>query len=298
MKNRLLSRLSVFIGFLLGARAFVTFLLIFALYVSTFFLFNQEESLKSFVFDYKVHGIIFCSFLSIMAGGIINQFYDREKDKITKPFRSKLQSFLGQKYYLYVYLTLNVLSLGIAALISERVFIFFLIYQFLMWFYSHKLSKILIVNNLTFVGLSLYPFFGMLIYYQTYSPHLMMMSAFLFLILLTIDIVKDLLTSNADRIFGYDTIANKFGIKTAKIVAIVLLILNIIVTALIISGNAVHYLMSYYFCVGMFIQVIVVYLLLNRTKFHSFSALNLLRLWVFIGILCMLSDGILTYLHY
>ena len=26
-----------------------------------------------------------------MAGGIINQFYDREKDKITKPFRSKLQ---------------------------------------------------------------------------------------------------------------------------------------------------------------------------------------------------------------
>lgn len=167
-----------------------------------------------------------------------------------------------------------------------------------MWFYSHKLSKILIINNLTFVGLSLYPFFGMLIYYQTYSAHLMMMSAFLFLILLTIDIVKDLLTSNADRIFGYDTIANKFGVKATKIVAIVLLILNIIVSALIIRGNAVHYLMSYYFCVGMFIQVVVVYLLLNRTKFHSFSALNLLRLWVFIGILCMLSDGILTYLHY
>lgn len=81
-----------------------------------------------------------------------------------------------------------------------------------------------------------------------------MMSAFLFLILLTIDIVKDLLTSNADRIFGYDTIANKFGVKATKIVAIVLLILNIIVSALIIRGNAVHYLMSYYFCVGMFIR--------------------------------------------
>ncbi|OPB98822.1 prenyltransferase [Elizabethkingia meningoseptica] len=298
MKNRLLSRLSVFIGFLLGARAFVTFLLIFALYVSTFFLFNQEESLKSFVFDYKVHGIIFCSFLSIMAGGIINQFYDREKDKITKPFRSRLQSFLEQKYFLYAYLTLNILSLGIAAFISQRVFIFFLVYHFLMWFYSHKLSKILIVNNLSFVGLSLYPFFGMLVYYQTYSRHLMLMSAFLFLILLIIDIIKDLLTINADRIFGYVTIANKYGTKTAKTVAVILLILNIVVSAIIVHGNEVHYLMSWYFCAGMFIQILVVYLLLNKTKFYSFSALNILRLWVFIGILCMLTDGILAYLHY
>ena len=141
MKNPILYRISQFVGFLLGARVFVAILLTFALYVSTFFLFNQEESLRDFVFDFKVHGIIFCTVLSIIAGGIINQFYDREKDKLTKPFRSKIQTFLQQKYFLYAYLGLNLISLGIAVLISPRVFFFFLIYHFFMWFYSHKLSK-------------------------------------------------------------------------------------------------------------------------------------------------------------
>ncbi|NAW50419.1 prenyltransferase [Elizabethkingia argentiflava] len=297
MKNYLLSRLSLLIGFLLGAQFFVTFLLIFALYVSTFFLFNQEESLKHFVFNYKVHGIIFCSFLSISAGSIINQFYDREKDKITRPFRSRIQSFLKQKYFLYAYLLLNTLSLGIAAFISYRVFVFFLIYQFLMWLYSHKLSKILILNNLSFVGLSLYPFFGMLVYYQTYSVQLMLMSVFLFLILTSIDIIKDILTFHADRIFGYDTLANTFGIKAAKAITIVLVVLNLYVSAIIVDHHHLHNWMSGYFSVGMLLQIVIVYLLLNKSKFYSFSALNLLRLWVFIGILCMLIDGIIAYLQ-
>lgn len=158
-ENPILYRISQFVGLLLGARIFMLILFAFTLYVSTFFLFNQEESLRAFVFDYKVHGIIFCSLLSIAAGGIINQFYDLEKDRLQKPFRTKLQSFLKQKYYLYSYIALNAISLGIAYVLSPRIFVFFLVYQFLMWFYSHKLSKILIVNNITFVSLTLYPFF-------------------------------------------------------------------------------------------------------------------------------------------
>ena len=129
MKNPILYRISQLIGFLLGARFFVTVLLTCALYVSTFFLFNQEENLRNFVFDFKVHGIIFCAVLSILAGGIINQFYDREKDQLTKPFRTRLQSFFKQKYFLYAYLLLNLFSLTIAFLISPRVFFFFLIYR-------------------------------------------------------------------------------------------------------------------------------------------------------------------------
>lgn len=157
-ENLLLYRISQFVSLLLGARFFVLVFFTITLYVSTFFLFNQEETLRQFVFDYKIHGIIFCSLLSIAAGGIINQFYDIEKDRLQKPFRSKFQSFLKQKYFLYSYIILNIISLGIAYLLSPRIFIFFLIYQFMMWFYSHKLSKILILNNLTFVALTLYPF--------------------------------------------------------------------------------------------------------------------------------------------
>ena len=97
MKNPFFYRISQFVGFLLGARVFVALLLTFALYVSIFFLFNREESLRNFVFDFKVHAIVFCTILSILAGGIINQFYDRERDQLTKPFRTRIQKFFKQK---------------------------------------------------------------------------------------------------------------------------------------------------------------------------------------------------------
>src|SRR5690606_42099612 len=84
-------RISQLIGFLVGARFFMALLLTFALYVSTFFLFNQEENLRQFVFDFRVHGIIFCAVLSILAGGIINQFYDvrSEERRVGKECRSR-----------------------------------------------------------------------------------------------------------------------------------------------------------------------------------------------------------------
>lgn len=287
-------RFSQLIGFLLGAKIFVVAVLAFALYVSTFFLFNHEESLRKFVFDFKVHGIIFCILLSIIAGGIINQFYDREKDLVTKPFRTKIQSFLKQKYFLYAYLSLNFISLGISWFISPRVFVYLLVYQFVMWFYSHRLSKILILNNLTFVSLTLYPFFGMLVYYRTFSVKILLMAAFLFLILLIIDIIKDTLTKNADKIFGYTTIPNFFGSRVARIVLAALLTVLFAVTMMLVYTKGLSSITSYYFACGLFAIALVMYLILNTFKNSNFIALNFLRFWVFVGIIAMLFDGIFT----
>jgi len=292
VSKSLFYRFSQLVGFLLGARFFVAVLLTFALYVSTFFLFNQEESFRRFVFDFKVHGIIFCTVLSILAGGIINQFYDFEKDHIVKPFRTRIQSFIQQKYFLYVYLALTVISLGVASFISYRVLIFFVVYQFFMWFYSHKLSRILILNNFTFVSLTLYPFFGMMVYYQTFSKKVFLMAIFLFLILLCIDIVKDTLTKSVDKAFGYTTIPNYFKSKNTKIILISLLIVTMAVSMKLILKTGISGFMSYYFIGGLFVMVICVYLLLNSSRRTKFLTLNILRFWVFIGILAMLLNGI------
>ncbi len=292
VSKSLFYRFSQFVGFLLGARVFVAVLLTFALYVSTFFLFNQEESLKKFVFDFKVHGIIFCTVLSILAGGIINQFYDLEKDHIVKPFRTRIQSFIAQKYFLYAYLTLSVVSLGVAWMISHRVFAFFIVYQFFMWFYSHKLSRILIINNLTFVSLTLYPFFGMMVYYETFSMKIFLMAIFLFLILLCIDIAKDTLTKSVDKAFGYITIPNYFKSHITKLIIISLLMFTMAVSMQIIAGTGLSGFMSYYFAAGLFVFIFCIYFLLNYTRRSKFITLNILRLWVFVGIIAMLLNGI------
>lgn len=292
-KKPVIYRISQLTGFLLGARFFMTVLLAFALYVSTFFLFNQEESLRTFVFDFRVHAIIFCSLLSILAGGIINQFYDREKDRLVKPFRSRLQAFLKQKYFLYAYLILNTLSLGIALLISTRVVIFFLIYQFLMWLYSHRLSRMLVINNVTFVALTLYPFFGMLVYYRTFSVQIFMMALYLTLMLLLTDIIKDTLTKKADRLFGYMTIPNHFNEKTTSAVISVLLGFTFGVSLLITDWLGLERVMGWYFLLGLIVLVVVFFQMkLKRDRSRSY-ALNMLRIWIFVGILAMLADGII-----
>ncbi len=285
-------RFSQFVGFLLGARFFVAVLLIFALYVSTFFLFNQDENFRKFVFDFKVHGIIFCTVLTILAGGIINQFYDFEKDHVVKPFRTRIQSFIKQKYFLYAYLVLSVISLGVAWMISHNVFAFFVVYQFFMWFYSHKLSRILILNNLTFVSLTLYPFFGMMVYYETFSKKVLLMAVFLFLILLCIDIVKDTLTKSVDKAFGYTTIPNYFKSRNTKTIIISLLIITMAVSMKLIMKTGIAGFMAYYFTAGLFIFILCVYLILNHTRKSNFVTLNILRIWVFIGIIAMLLNGL------
>ncbi len=282
------------IGLLLGARIFMTILLTFALYVSTFFLFNQMESLRSFVFDFKIHGIIFCTILTISAGGIINQFYDREKDKITKPFRARIQNFLRQKYFLYSYLILNLVSLTVAFFISPRVFIFFLFYQFLMWFYSHKLAKILVFNNLTFVLLAVYPFFGMLVYYQTFSIKIFLMAIFLFLVLLLMDILKDQLTKKADLLFQYHTFATDFSPKWNQLIIFTFNIFNGIISILLVIKLGNTNVMGMYFLGSLVIHLLLLFLLFSRKNKPYYFSLNLLRIWVFVGILAMLIDGIIT----
>lgn len=292
VSKSLFYRFSQFVGFLLGARFFVAILLTFALYVSTFFLFNQDESFRKFVFDFKVHGIIFCTVLTILAGGIINQFYDFEKDHVVKPFRTRIQSFIKQKYFLYAYLFLSIISLGVAWTISHNVFAFFVVYQFFMWFYSHKLSRILIVNNLTFVSLTLYPFFGMMVYYETFSKKVLLMAIFLFLILLCIDIVKDTLTKSVDKAFGYTTIPNYFKNKTTKGIIIFLMVITMAVSMKLILKTGISGFMAYYFSGGLFVFVLCIYLLLNSSRKSNFLTINILRLWVFIGIIAMLLNGI------
>lgn len=295
MKNNpILYRLSQLMSLLLGARIFVILLFTFALYVSTFFLFNQEESLRKFVFDYKVHGIIFCSVLSIAAGGIINKFYDNEKDLLSRPFRTRLQSFLKEKYFLYGYIFLNFLTVIISALLSPRILIFFLIYQFFIWFYSHKLSKILILNNLTYVSLSLYPFFGMLVYCQHFSYKVFLMAIFLFLLMLTIDLIKDILTKNVDKVFGYQTIANVFEKKIPYRIIAFVIFLNINISGIIVYSYHQLNIFSWYFILSIFFFIFLLFPVLKGQKNKMVWVINLFRIWVFVGVVFMLLNGVFS----
>src|SRR5690606_15145645 len=133
-------------------------MLILAQYMASLFIFNEGKNHLEILLDKNLNFIIIASALSAAAGYIINNFYDLEKDAISRPLQNYVERFVSQNFKLNVYLALNILALGIAFLVSWRVAVFFLVYQFMVWFYSHKVNKLVWFNNLYSVILMVFPF--------------------------------------------------------------------------------------------------------------------------------------------
>ena len=200
------------------------FVLLVALYFSAAYLFSNTNSLLLIFYDFPIHALIWSSVLSVGAGYLINYFYDLEKDKISKPFTFHVKSFIKTSELLQLYSIINIISLLLVGLISFNLLIFFVFYQFLIWFYCHKLSKILFINNLFAVFLSLYPFLGLLIYYGNFDLILVELTLFLTFFLFLKEIVKDVHSITSDSIFNYKTLPNVYGMNASKFNFILLVI--------------------------------------------------------------------------
>lgn len=127
---------------------------------------------------------------------------------------------------------------------------------------------------------------------RNFFKKVLLMAIFLFLILLCIDIVKDTLTKSVDNAFGYVTIPNYFKSKNTKVIIISLLIITIAVSMKLITRTGISGFMAYYFTGGLFVFILCIYFLLNHSRKSKFLTLNILRFWVFVGIIAMLLNGI------
>lgn len=281
------------IGFLFGARFFSVAVLYFALYVATFFIFNSSESLHQFAFDFRAHAILLSALLSVIAGSLINQFYDQEKDRLVRPLRTRLQSFVRQSTFLYAYLFLSGVGLAISAYLSWKIFLFFLVYQVLIWAYSHRLSRLVLVNNLVFTSLTLYPFLAMVLYYQAFSQLVVELAGFLFLVLLMMDIMKDIITRRADMLLNYATIPIVFGIKNSFTVLQYIIFFLFLFSIWLARDATFFQVMRLYFAVSS--AVFPCFFLVKKANRIAQIPrfLLFLKLWIFVGILAMLADGLM-----
>jgi len=114
-------------------------IIILAQYLSAIFILAPEIRALDVLLDFNLFLIVFASSLSIASGYIINNFYDSKKDLINRPNKSMLDRLVSQSTKLKVYFTLNFIVATIAWFISWRALLFFSVYIFLIWFYSHKI---------------------------------------------------------------------------------------------------------------------------------------------------------------
>ncbi|WP_322971354.1 geranylgeranylglycerol-phosphate geranylgeranyltransferase [Faecalibacter sp. LW9] len=245
-------------------RGYNLIILMLAQYLASLFIFAPHESHLSILTNHKINGIILVSVMCVAAGYIINNFYDLEKDLIKRPMQTYLQKQVSQGFKLTVYIILNASALLIAAAISWRVFVYFFIYQFLMWFYSHKMNRFALIKNFYLVTLRILPFFALLIYFDNYEFGLFMHAGFLTLLLLITDIVKDLASKRVDLIYNYNSIPIKYGNTFTKIIVFLLIGIDCCIGFYLIKSHEIG-LMKYFF-IGAIILFIINTFLLFRAK--------------------------------
>lgn len=241
-------------------------MLMLAQYMASLFIFNEGKNHLEILLDKNLSFIIVVSALCGAAGYIINNFYDLEKDAIDRPLQNYIERFISQNFKLNVYLVLNLLALGIALVVSWKMAGFFFVYQFLVWFYSHKINKLVWLNNVYSVILMIFPFFALFIYYGNLSSIIFFHAGFLFLLLLITDMLKDLSSSTADAIYNYTTLPVKYGnLRTKKIISL-LIILNSALSAYMAYDTDTGYMRYFFLFSSIFLLLLIFPLLRSKSK--------------------------------
>ena len=258
-------------------------IIVLAQYLTSIFILSDKK-LFDVIFDFNLFLLILCSSLSIASGYIINNFYDQKKDIINKPIKSKIDDVIKKSTKLYFYFILNFVVIFFASIISLRAVIFFSVYIFFLWFYSHKLKRLLFLGNLFYSLLTITPFFAILLYYKNIDIIIAAYALFLFFILLLKDITKDLKNLVGDFTENYQTIPVAFGEDFSRIIISLITFINVILIINLFINFSDGY-MNIYYGISLILLLIFTIKLYNSKKVSDYLELhNILRLIIGLGV--------------
>ena len=264
-------------------RIYNILIIVLAQYFTSIFILSDKR-LFDVIFDFNLFLLILCSSLSIASGYIINNFYDQKKDIINKPIKSKIDDVVKKSTKLYFYFILNFVVIFFASIISLRAVIFFSVYIFFLWFYSHKLKRLLFLGNLFYSLLTITPFFAILLYYKNIDLIIAAYALFLFFILLLKDITKDLKNLVGDFTENYQTIPVAFGEDFSRIIISLITFINVILIINLFINFSDGY-MNIYYGISLILLLIFTIKLYNSKKVSDYLELhNILRLIIGLGV--------------
>ncbi|NMH25489.1 geranylgeranylglycerol-phosphate geranylgeranyltransferase [Flavobacterium solisilvae] len=271
--------------------------IVLAQYLSAIFILAPEKRALEVILDKNLFLIVLLSALTIASGYIINNFYDSKKDLINRPNKSMLDRLVSQKTKLQVYFSVNFIVFLLAFFVSIRAVLFFSCYIFLIWFYSHKLKKIVVIGNLTASLLAVLPFFAILLYFKNFYHVIFAHATFLYLLILIREMIKDLENLKGDIANDYQTIPVIFGENISKKIITFLTISTIIPIYFLIEIFEVGY-MDIYFYVSMIILIFFLQKLWkSETKSDYLKLHNILKFIVVSGVFCIVLINLEVLIH-
>ncbi len=285
-KNKLL--LLKFLSLFSVVRGYNILMVVVAQYLASIYILAPNLPLREVIFDFNLFAIVLASALVIAGGYIINNFYDAEKDLINKPRKSMLDRLVSQRFKLSTYFILNFLAVFAASYVSFRAVLFFSIYIFGIWFYSHKLKRIAFIGNFVSATLAIAPFFAVFVYYKNFATVIFVHAMFLFLLIFVREMIKDLENIAGDMAQNYKTIPVLYGVRFSKRCISILILLTLLPSLLLINYFDVGYMYLYFIgCIFLLILFLVM-LWKAKTKLHYVGLHNILKLIIVVGVFSIL----------
>jgi 4-hydroxybenzoate polyprenyltransferase len=276
-------------------RGFNLAMIVVAQYITAIFIMAPKQSFSGVLLDRSLFALIIASVVSIASGYIINNFYDSEKDSINRPQQVTVEQIVSQNTKLMLYFVLNILVIIAASYVSFRAVMFFSVYIFGIWFYSHKIKKRPLIGNLTSAILTITPFFAIFLYYKNFSSLIFVFGFYLFLILSMRELVKDLQNLKGDLLQNYNTIPVIYGEKYSKLMILILTVCNVSVTVFLLKFYVLER-MDYFFYASISLLFTVLLLLQKAQSRQQYSRIQIiLKFLVLLGVfsIVLLNPGLI-----
>ncbi len=268
-------------------RGYNILVIVIAQYLTSVYILAHDKTLKEVLFDLNLLMLVLASAATIAAGYIINNFYDSEKDLINRPNKSQLDRLLSQNTKLSFYFVLNFSAVIMASYVSFGAVLFFSLYIFGIWFYSHKLKKLPFIGNLTSAVLTILPFFAIFLYYKNFESVIFVHAVFLFLMISIRELTKDLENLKGDLLLNYKTIPVVYGENASKIMLTVLIALTSIPLYLVLTRYDVGHMYLFFYLSIILLIVFLILLWISKTKTHFLILHNILKFIIVAGVFCI-----------
>ena len=265
-------------------RGYNILVIVIAQYLAAIYIMAPHLAGRKVLFDVNLLMLVLASASAIAGGYIINNFYDREKDLINRPLKTKLDRLLSQRTKLTTSFVLNFLSVVFASYVSFKAVVFFSVYIFMLWFYSHKLKKYPFIGNFTAAILAVVPFFAVFIYYHNFALVIFVHATFLFLLISMRELVKDLENIKGDLTQNYRTIPVVYGEKVSKWMLTILAALTLVPIFFLLNYFEIGYMRYYFLATTLALLVFVLFLWVSQAKLHYILLHTILRLGIVIGV--------------
>jgi 4-hydroxybenzoate polyprenyltransferase len=277
-----------FFGLFSVVRGYNILVVVAAQYLASVYIFANDKPVKSVLLDLNLLMLVLASSAIIAGGYIINNFYDSEKDLINKPRKTMLDRLVSQNTKLSFYFILNFLAVVFASYVSFKAVIFFALYIFAIWFYSHRLKKQPMIGNIVSAILTVTPFFAIFIYYQNFERVVFAHAIFLFLLISMRELTKDLENIKGDLALDYRTVPVVYGERISKLMLTLVALLTLVAATMLILFFEIGHMYYFFYLSIALLLLYLILLLKSNNKTHYLILHNILKFIIVAGVFSIL----------